>query len=180
MFVFFCIISAGNCCILLAIFVIVSYFKPIREESLNSQWNLHCISFFALYFIFCTVFLFLHCISFFALYFFFCTVFHFLHCISFFALYFIFCTLFHFLHCISFFALYFIFCTVFHFLHCISFFVLYFIFLHSSQYFEKNALLLANQNWGIFSGILLVYKFGNVSSEILAGSIGVYFPEVLQ
>jgi hypothetical protein len=45
----FCIISAGNRCILLAIFVIVSYFKPIRK--LNSQRNLHCISFFGrLYF----------------------------------------------------------------------------------------------------------------------------------
>jgi hypothetical protein len=61
--VFFCIISAGNCCILLARFVIVSYFIGyifvIVSESLNSQWNLHCISFF------CTVSFFSHCISFF-------------------------------------------------------------------------------------------------------------------
>jgi hypothetical protein len=28
---FFSIISAGHCCILLAIFVIVSYFKPIKK-----------------------------------------------------------------------------------------------------------------------------------------------------
>jgi hypothetical protein len=69
--------------ILLAIFVIVSYFKPIRKP-INSQWNLHCISLFgtvfhclALYFIVW------HCISLFG------TVFHCLalyfivwHCIS--------------------------------------------------------------------------------------------------
>ena len=42
----FCIISAGNCCILLAMFHILS-----QSESLNSQWI------FALYFIFW------HCIS---------------------------------------------------------------------------------------------------------------------
>jgi hypothetical protein len=74
---------------------------------------------------------------------FFCNVFHFL------ALYFIFW------HCISFFG------TVFHFLelyfifwNCISFFgtVLHFLEL----YFKKIALLLANQNWEIFSCILLI------------------------
>ena len=44
------IISAGNCCILLAI-SLLSFHILSQSESLNSKWHLHC------------VFLFLHCIS---------------------------------------------------------------------------------------------------------------------
>ena len=44
------IISAGNCCILLAISLLLFHILS-QSESLNSKWHLHSISFF-----FCTVF----------------------------------------------------------------------------------------------------------------------------
>ena len=53
-------------------------------------------------------------------------------------------------------------------MHCISFFCTVFHFL--ALYFEKNALLLANQDWYIFSSILLIigYKFMSRSLWMLA------------